>query len=258
MIPCVAIVNQLPLLCSPTAPVIAPSNVSWLNVSSTALKMTWSGIPSPLRNGIIRGYRIFVWRHSEGNESSFKTTVPSTPLVAQIDSLEKWTNYCGQIAAFTRIAYGPRSLVVCGQTSEDGKAFYTVMFFSLTFRMRSNFQGGKKNSLRHAVSFCYAPQYTFYNLLKFFARVIEDRSLFLLLNDVVFHTTCDNHLRGKLRRTNIALCENIFVIHLLGPHTLFDDLLYDRQSLRFSSEALIYFEAIIPKFKRTFLMGIKT
>jgi hypothetical protein len=83
----------------------------------------WSRIPKPLVNGILLGYRIFIWKESEGLASSWNFTVPPANNTLEIADLEKYTRYCGQMEAFTRVGVGPRSLVECVRTSEDGKLY---------------------------------------------------------------------------------------------------------------------------------------
>ena len=83
--------------------------------------MTWTKIPKRLHNGIVIGYRVFIWKQSEGNESSDNVNVSFTTFFKHLDGLEKWTFYCGQVAGFTRIGIGPRSMVQCTRTFEDGK-----------------------------------------------------------------------------------------------------------------------------------------
>ena len=83
-------------------------------------------IPKHLVNGIVFGYRVFVWKESEGPASKWSVTVPPTNLTLEIPELEKYTRYCGQMEAFTRVGAGPRSLVECTRTFEDGKLYGAV------------------------------------------------------------------------------------------------------------------------------------
>ena len=107
-------------------PAIAPPNVSWSNTTSTSLQVEWSIVPKPLVNGILLGYRVFIWKESEGPTSQWSVTIPATNLTSEIAELEKYTRYCGQVEAFTRIGAGPRSLVDCTRTSEDGELYYFI------------------------------------------------------------------------------------------------------------------------------------
>ena len=89
----------------------------WYNLSSTSIKSTWELIPPHLRNGIVIGYNLSLWKQSEPQNV---TNVTASEEFKLFEGLEKWTIYCGQIAAFTRIGEGPRSHVQCIRTSEDG------------------------------------------------------------------------------------------------------------------------------------------
>ena len=101
-------------------PSIAPPNAALFNTSSTSLEMEWSMLPRPSVNGIVTGYRIFIWKESTGAHTRWNVTVPPMNVTSEIADLEKYTRYCGQIEAFTRIGTGPLSPVVCMRTSEDG------------------------------------------------------------------------------------------------------------------------------------------
>jgi hypothetical protein len=90
-------------------------------VSSTALELNWTALAKPFHNGILLGYRIFIWKKSEGNESSLNTTISSTIVYKKFGNLSKWTTYCVEVTAFTSVGDGPRSDVECARTFEDGE-----------------------------------------------------------------------------------------------------------------------------------------
>lgn len=104
-------------------------NVSWYNLSSTSLQIEINAIPPPLRNGIVMGYRVYFWKQSEGQSS--ETNNSTTESIKLLEELEKYTDYCGQVAAYTRIGEGPQSPVECIRTSEDGKLFFFAIFASI-------------------------------------------------------------------------------------------------------------------------------
>lgn len=106
-------------------PSVSP-NISWYNLSSTSLQVEINAIPPPLRNGIVVGYRVYFWEQSVGQSS--ETNNSTTESVILLEGLEKYTVYCGQIVAYTRIGEGPRSPVECIRTFEDGKSFFFRMF----------------------------------------------------------------------------------------------------------------------------------
>ena len=100
---------------------IPPPNILWYNVSSTSIKSTWDPIPPHLCNGILIGYNLSFWKQSD--PQNFTNVIVSEE-VKLFSWLEKWTFYCGQVVAFTKIGEGPRSQVDCIQTSEDGNWSY--------------------------------------------------------------------------------------------------------------------------------------
>ena len=99
----------------------AAPNVSLLNISSTALEINWTALATHYRNGILLGYRIFMWKESEGSAFSLNTTVAGATYFKRFEELSKWTTYCFQITAFTSVGDGPKSDADCVRTFEDGK-----------------------------------------------------------------------------------------------------------------------------------------
>ena len=95
----------------------------WFNLSSTSLKTTWEPIPPHLCNGMVMGYNVFFWKHSDSQSVSNVTVSEEVTL---LEELEKWTIYCGQVEAFTTIGEGPRSQVECIRTFEDGNYYNFV------------------------------------------------------------------------------------------------------------------------------------
>lgn len=109
-------------------PVVPPPSVVWYNLSSTSLNTTWEPVPAHLCNGIVVGYNVFFWKHSEPQNVS---NVTVSEEVALLEDLEKWTIYCGQVEAFTKIGVGPRSQVECIRTFEDGNCYLVKCILAL-------------------------------------------------------------------------------------------------------------------------------
>ena len=73
------------------------------------------------------GYNLSLWKESDPQNITNVVVTEETKLFSW---LEKWTTYCGHVAAFTRIGEGPRSQVECIRTSEDGNSYYIVIKYS--------------------------------------------------------------------------------------------------------------------------------
>ena len=100
-------------------PLIAP-NLTAINVSSTSYNVTWTTIPKDFHNGILLGFRLFFWKHLEGEDSAENVTYGRDVFSVQFPGVRKWTIFCVQVAAFTAVGDGPRSSVDCTRTFEDG------------------------------------------------------------------------------------------------------------------------------------------
>ena len=91
-----------------TVPSHPPLNVTAFNTSSSSLYVQWTSIPSELIPGILLGYRLFYWKI--GEPSSVKDVrFNNSVLDAELKDLQEHTEYCIQLAGFTRIGNGNRS-----------------------------------------------------------------------------------------------------------------------------------------------------
>ncbi|XP_078350977.1 phosphatidylinositol phosphatase PTPRQ-like isoform X2 [Oculina patagonica] len=100
----------------PRAP---PSDVIATNTSSTSLQVNWDKVPFPDQLGIIRGYRVLMWRTNQSAVILRNVTllVPSRDI--SFTGLEKYTNYTIQVLAFTVKGNGNRSQPIVVITDED-------------------------------------------------------------------------------------------------------------------------------------------
>ena len=91
-----------------------------VNISSTAIQVSWDTVPAIDQNGIIIQYEV------EYNQTTFSevsmyntTTVNSTTLMVDLTGLEEDVEYAIQGRAYTSVGAGPYSNVVVEKTQED-------------------------------------------------------------------------------------------------------------------------------------------
>ena len=103
---------------------LAAVNLKLVNISSTALSMNWTQLPSQFHNGILLGYKAFISNlDSQTGTFTALTEMSFSPneFHQLMTNLSKWTTYCAFITAFTAVGNGPRSTRECTRTFEDGK-----------------------------------------------------------------------------------------------------------------------------------------
>ena len=94
--------------CTHAAPDGPPSQFNIEAINETAIEVLW-GLPAPnVRNGIIRGYKLFV-QASGGEETSTNITNNNTQAFI-ICGLQPRTAYTVSILAYTAVGDGPRSI----------------------------------------------------------------------------------------------------------------------------------------------------
>ena len=104
------------------------------NTSSTSLQVNWREVPFPDQLGIIRGYRVLMWRTNQSSDILRNVTVLIPSQAISFSGLEMYTNYTIQVSAFTVKGAGNKSEPIVVITDEDGKLiiyYYTrwcVMF----------------------------------------------------------------------------------------------------------------------------------
>ena len=95
--------------------------------------MSWDPVPAPFRQGFILGYRVYlIATHGLIEQNHRRRKRTSTPrgneifidtanLTTEFQGLEKYSNYCVQAVAYTRIGESNRTNVTCAFTDEDGE-----------------------------------------------------------------------------------------------------------------------------------------
>uniref|UniRef100_A0A8D0SZ38 Phosphatidylinositol phosphatase PTPRQ n=1 Tax=Sus scrofa TaxID=9823 RepID=A0A8D0SZ38_PIG len=98
---------------SETAPDSAPENITYRNISSGEIELSFLPPNSP--NGIIQKYTIYL-KKSDGNE---ERTINTSSLTQSIKGLKKYTQYMIEVSASTLSGEGVRSLPISVLTEED-------------------------------------------------------------------------------------------------------------------------------------------
>lgn len=91
------------------------------NTSSTSLQVNWGEVPFPDQLGIIRGYRVLMWRTNQSSDILRNATVLVPLRAISFSRLEMYTNYTIQLLAFTMKGEGNKSEPIVVITDEDGK-----------------------------------------------------------------------------------------------------------------------------------------
>jgi len=120
------ILGHFLFLLTSVVPVMAPRNITAVNISSTAILLTWLPIPSSLSNGRIVEYRITYFKAENmgvalRNEDSWQTVIDGEKLSYNITGLERFTNYRFRMAGINRRGVGVDSEPITARTDEDSK-----------------------------------------------------------------------------------------------------------------------------------------
>ncbi|XP_015753438.1 PREDICTED: phosphatidylinositol phosphatase PTPRQ-like [Acropora digitifera] len=100
-------------------PSLPPQNLWANNVSSTALRVTWSPVPTGYVHGILRGYKLLYRKSSEVSAPYLEIALSPGHRFKEIDDLQKFTFYEIRILAFTIKGDGAQSPQVNVTTDED-------------------------------------------------------------------------------------------------------------------------------------------
>lgn len=106
-----------------------PTNFTGHNTSSTSLVIKWSSIPQEFINGILLGYKIYHARASELNIPYETLTVSPDTFSKELTGLSKYTEYCIQIAGFTRKGDGSLTQYLNIVTDQDSKLSYFLLIY---------------------------------------------------------------------------------------------------------------------------------
>ena len=96
-----------------------------VNISSTAIRVSWDPAPPIDQNGVIAQYEV------EYNQTTFSevslyngTIVSSTTLMVDLTGLDEDVEYTIRVRAYTSVGAGPYSVLVTVTTNEDCKNYY--------------------------------------------------------------------------------------------------------------------------------------
>ena len=110
-----------------------PANLTAYNTSSTSIRVSWDPVPTAFRQGFILGYRVYLIGTQAQLEQHLRrrkrTSMPTgneifmdtANLTTEFQGLEKYSNYCVQGVAYTRIGESNRTNATCVSTDEDSK-----------------------------------------------------------------------------------------------------------------------------------------
>ncbi|XP_053441914.1 phosphatidylinositol phosphatase PTPRQ [Nycticebus coucang] len=105
--------SALSVRTSETVPDSAPENITYKNISSGEIELSF--LPPNRPNGVIQKYTIYLKR-SNGNE---ERTINTTSLTQNIQGLKKYTQYLIEVSASTLKGEGVRSEPISVLTEED-------------------------------------------------------------------------------------------------------------------------------------------
>ena len=106
--------------CLIAVPSQAPWNLTVTAISSTSIAVAWQLPPVDSRNGIIRGFRLYLKKKGFVGLSANITITNGTIHNTEVNGLDKYTEYELQMLAFTSVGDGPRSSTHAERTKEDG------------------------------------------------------------------------------------------------------------------------------------------
>ena len=93
--------------------------------TSTSVTALWGQLPTGSRNGIIKGFKLFIKRKGSGDKPNVQLVTASNALVytKNVTGLQESTEYELQVLAYTSAGDGPRSSVQVVKTLEVGKSY---------------------------------------------------------------------------------------------------------------------------------------
>ena len=96
--------------------------------TSTSVTALWQLPPTGFRNGIIKGFKLFIQRKGSGDKPNVQLVNASNALVytKNVTGLKESTEYELQVLAYTSAGDGPNSFVLFVKTLEAGKSYIII------------------------------------------------------------------------------------------------------------------------------------
>ena len=94
-------------------------------ITSTIVTAAWQLPPTDSRNGVIKGFKLFIDRIGSDEKPDVHLIGVSNASVytKNVTGLQEFTEYELQVLAYTSVGNGPKSSVQFVKTKEDGKSF---------------------------------------------------------------------------------------------------------------------------------------
>ena len=112
---------SLKLFCYVPAPSKPPSGFTVNASTSSSVTASWQLPPADSRNGIIRGFKLFINR--KGSDVQMIDVSNSSVYTKTVTGLQESTEYELQVLAYTSAGDGPQSSVQFVKTKEYGKSY---------------------------------------------------------------------------------------------------------------------------------------
>ena len=111
--------------------------------TSTSVTALWGQLPTGSRNGVIKGFKLFINRKGSKDKTNIHLVNASNSPVyrKKVTGLQESTEYKLQVLAFTSVGDGPKSPVQVVKTLEVGKSYRI-------FRKNNARRGPRVNFLR--------------------------------------------------------------------------------------------------------------
>ena len=111
-------------------PASPPDNVTAVNISSTAIKVSWEEVLTFDQNGVITQYDVEYNQTTFSEVSMYNTTTVNSPtLMVDLIGLEEDVEYSIRVRACTSVGAGPYSAVVFETTQKDCMHFLSIDCF---------------------------------------------------------------------------------------------------------------------------------
>ncbi|KAM4631625.1 protein sidekick-1 [Discoglossus pictus] len=112
------------------APGLPPKNIQVISLTASQMEVTWDPPPAESQNGIIQGYKIYVWETNNLNQSEKEKVLFLPETTFKLKNLTSYTRYSVSVSAFNAAGDGPKSDPVQGTTQQAAPSTPGFLAFS--------------------------------------------------------------------------------------------------------------------------------
>ncbi|XP_075422091.1 protein sidekick-1 isoform X2 [Ascaphus truei] len=195
------------------APGMPPLNIQVNTLTASQLEITWDPPPTESQNGIIQGYKIYMWETHNHNQTEKVKVLFLPETTVRLKNLTSYTEYSVSVSAFNAAGDGPQSNPIQGTTQQAAPSTPRFLAFSEITSTTLNLSWGEPlaaNGILQGYRVVYQPLAPVLGVSKVVTVDIQgNRQRWLKVRDLTKGATYSFQVQARTISYGVELLTNI-------------------------------------------------